>query len=128
MTTTSIDPREEAWLTALRRRNWIVLGVLTLLSGITTEPDIILGVLGGGIVAALAYQALERSLRQVLTGAKSQGGFHIAFTVRLGLVALAIMALIVLVNVHPVALACGLSIVVINIIGTTMVRTFWRRQ
>lgn len=128
MTTTSIDPQEEAWLTALRRRNWLVLGILTLLSGITTEPDIIGGVLGGGIVAALAYQALERSLRHVLTGAKSQGGFHIAFTVRLGLVALAIMALIVLVNVHPVALACGLSIVVINIIGTTMVRTFWRRQ
>lgn len=118
--------KDEELLGEIARRNWIILGVLLVASLSWRSTSVTLGVLSGGLVAIIGYQWLFRSLRRMLAepsrhAAKS---FQISYLIRLGALAAALFLLVSLAGVHPVGLAVGLSVVVINILWTTIKRTF----
>lgn len=115
---------DDRLLKDLSRRNWIVLVLLTLVSLAWQSIQITQGVIAGGLLAIVAYRWLEKSLLKVIgnphTGAAT--GFKFAYFLRLGFVAIALYLLIAVAKLHPVALAVGLSVVVVNILWTTFRR------
>lgn len=113
-------------LTALARRNWIILGVLLLLSLLWRDAAFSLGVLGGGLLALFSYRWLHRSLSKLLgqAGGGSTRGFQFGYLLRLVFLAAVLYFLIAVARVHPLGLALGLSVVVLNILWTTWKRAF----
>lgn len=113
-------------LTALARRNWIILGALLLLSLLWRDLNFSLGVLGGGLLALFSNRWLHRSLSKLLAqaGGGSAKGFQAGYLLRLIFLAAALYLLIAVAQVHPLGLALGLSVVVLNILWTTFKRAF----
>lgn len=113
-------------LAALARRNWIILGVLLILSLLWRDPAFTLGVLGGGLLALCSYRWLHHSLSKLLgqAGGGSARGFQFGYLLRLVFLAAALYLLIAVAQVHPLGLALGLSVVVLNILWTTWKRAF----
>lgn len=118
--------RDEQLLGDIARRNWIILGVLVAASLLWRSPTVTAGVLSGGLVAIIGYRWLFRSLRRMLADPtrRSARSFQINYLIRLGALAVALFLLVAVARVHPVGLAAGLSVVVINILLTTLKRTF----
>lgn len=121
-----MSDRDDTLLKELARRNWIILAVLVLLSLIFGSKPTTLGVLSGGTVAIIGYYWLQHSLVKLLTrtDAGASRGFKATYIVRLGALAAVLFLLVAIVRVHPVGLAVGLSVVVINIFCTTVKRSF----
>ena len=115
---------DDQLLRSLARRNWLVLAILTLLSLLWQSLAITQGVLAGGLLAIIAYRWLENSLRKVMRSPHRGAavGFKFGYVLRLGFVAMALYLLIGVAKLHPVALAAGLSVVVVNILWTTFRR------
>ena len=116
--------RDDLQRAQLTRRNWIVLAVLVAASALWQSQDLTLGVAAGGLLAIAAFGWMHRSLRRALTEPtrRSAWRFQFSYLVRLAAVATAIFLLIGVAKVHPVGLAVGLSVVVINIFWTTVRR------
>ncbi len=110
----------------LARRNWIILALLLTGSLLLRNPAFSLGVLSGGLVAVAGYRWLHRSLNKMLrqTGGGSTKGFQAGYVVRLTFLAAALYLLVAIVKVHPVGLVLGLSVVLLNILWTTLKRAF----
>ncbi|MCP3176294.1 ATP synthase subunit I [Desulfuromonas sp. KJ2020] len=110
----------------LSRRNWLILGILVALSSFSTSLPFVLGVLTGGLVAITGYHWLHFSLKKLIGDPQQQSarGFKLSYFIRLGALAASLVVLIVVLKVHPVGLALGLSVVVINIMWTTLKRSF----
>ena len=117
---------DEELLGEIARRNWVILAVLVVLSLAWRSLDITLGVFSGGLVAIIGYRWLYRSLRKMLDSPSrgSARSFQFSYFVRLGALGASLFLLIALARVHPVGLAVGLSVVVINIGWTTLKRSF----
>lgn len=117
---------DDRLLADISRRNWIILALLVLVSLCWLSAAVTLGVLSGGLLTIIGHHWRYRALQKILHN--SQGGeaqrFQFGYFIRLGTLALALYALIVIIKVHPIALVVGLSVVVINIIFTTLQRTF----
>lgn len=118
--------RDEQLLGDIARRNWIILACLLLLSLPWRSTAVTLGVLSGGLLAIVGYLWLHSSLKRMLAEPtrRSAKGFQVSYIIRLGALAAALFLLIALAKVHPVGLAVGLSVVVINILWTTVKRSF----
>lgn len=116
--------RDEQLPAEMARRNWVILGILVLLSLLWRSLPVSLGVLGGGLISIAGFHWMHRSLRQALSGAEPGAArrFQMTYFIRLGALAAAIAVLIVPAKVHPAALAAGLSVVVLNILWTTLKR------
>lgn len=116
--------QDEHLLRDIARRNWIILGLLILLSLFWWSQPITLGVAGGGLVAIFGHHWRERSLRKMLAQphAASAKGFQIGYVIRLACLGSAIYLLIVKAQVAPLALAAGLSVVLVNIFWMTFRR------
>ena len=116
--------QDEHLLRDIARRNWIILGLLILFSLFWWSQSITLGVAGGGMVAIFGHHWRERSLRKMLTQphAGSAKGFQIGYIIRLAFLGSAIYLLIVKARVAPLALAAGLSVVLLNIFWMTLRR------
>ena len=110
----------------LSRRNWVILLILSAGCGFFKSRPVFLGVLSGGLVAIAGYHWLHYSLKKMLAHAdkRSATGFQLSYIIRLGALAAVLVVLIVVVKVNPIGLALGLSVVVINIIWTTITRSF----
>ena len=121
---------DENLLGQIARGNWIVLSCLVLASLLWKSISISAGVLCGGLLAITAYLWLYRSLRRILAEPShlSARRFQVSYFFRLGFLAAVLFALITQVKVNPIALAVGLSTVVINIIWTTLKRSFSTRR
>lgn len=109
----------------LARRNWLILAGMLLISLLWRSYPVTLGVLGGGLVVIAGFYALRRSLTRLLQtpGQKSGMAFHVRTFVRLICLAGAIFLLIGPLKVQPLALIAGLSVVVINLMWTTLIRS-----
>lgn len=109
----------------MARRNWLIMGVLVLASLAWRSLPVTLGVLGGALVSIAGFYWLHHSLRRTLEKAEPGAArrFQMRYFVRLAAVAAAIMVLIVPLQANPAALAAGLSVVVLNIIWTTVKRS-----
>ena len=116
--------KDDHLLAALARRNWYILGGLTLLSLAWQSVSVTQGVLAGGLVAIIGYRWRYRSVEKALASPDkgAPGRFQRSFIVRLAALGAAIFLLIVKGGVNPPALAVGLSVVVINIMWTTLRR------
>lgn len=117
---------DDRLLSALARRNWYILAGLTLLSVVWQSMPVTKGVVAGGLLAILAngwrHRALIKTLSNPTPGAAR--GFQLSFIVRLAALGAAIFLLLVKADVHPLALTAGLSVVVINLLWTTVRRMF----
>jgi len=118
------DKDDDQLLAALARRNWYILAGLTLLSLLWRSLPVTQGVVVGGLVAIVAYGWLYRSVVKALAypDKAAPKRFRRSFIVRLAALGAAIFLLIVKGGVHPLALAAGLSVVVINMMWTTLRR------
>lgn len=109
---------------ALSRRNWLILLVLLAVSLPFANWPITAGILGGGLVAIIGFAWLQRSLKRLLAdpahGARAR--YQFGYVVRLLGLAVVLALLIAVVKIHPVGLAIGLSVVVINLLWLTIQR------
>ena len=120
---------DDQLLATMARQNWIILAVLVALSLFWQSSSVTLGVLAGGVLVIANYRWSGRSLSRVMNqpqaGAeKGIKGFKLNYLLRLIFVACAIYLLLVRGGVHPLALAVGLSVVVINILVVTVRRLY----
>lgn len=121
---------DEQLLGDIARRNWVVLTGLVLLSLLWRSAPVTLGVLSGGLVAIGGYLWLQHSLKKVIAepSRHSARGFKISYFIRLGSLAAVLLLLITVAGVNPVGLAVGLSVVVVNILWTTLKRLYPTRR
>lgn len=110
-------------LSVLTRRNWIILALLTAGSLAWHSWSVTGGVVGGGLIVIVGHIWRQRSLTQLVSGSGSRAGFQFGYLMRLVFFGAAIYLLVVPLKVHPLALAVGLSVVLINLIWTTLQRT-----
>lgn len=115
---------DDQLLAILARRNWIILAILVLGSLVWRSLTVTKGVMAGGLLAIIAYGWLYRSLTKALAAPdwRAARGFKLSFFMRLSALALAVFLLIAKGGVNPLALAAGLSVVIINILWTTLQR------
>lgn len=108
----------------LVRRNWQVLAILLLLSLFWWNLAVTLGVLCGGALALLSFHWMQFSLIRMFvqldTGAPRR--FQFSYMLRLATVAAVLYLFVAVLRVNPLALATGLSVVVVSIIWTTIER------
>jgi len=125
-----VTDRDDQLLGEIARRNWILLAILVLLSLFWQSAPVTLGVLAGGLLAICGYLWLHHSLKRVLAepSRHSARNFKVSYFVRLGSLAAALLLLIVVAKVNPLGLAVGLSVVVINILWTTLKRSLPTRR
>lgn len=118
------EKNDEGLTGRLARRNGVVLAVLVALSLFWQSSAVTLGVLCGGGVAILSFHWLHfnlvRMFGQLDPGAARR--FQISYLLRLATVAAVLYLLVAIVRVHPLALAAGLSVVVISLFWTTIER------
>lgn len=118
--------KDDQLLAKMALRNWIILIVLVLLSLFWQSPPVTYGVLAGGVLVIINYRWLGRSLTAVINDPQLQSakGFKRNYFFRLIFVACAIYLLLVRGGVHPLALVVGLSVVVLNVMITTVKRLY----
>lgn len=108
----------------LARRNWIVLALFLFVSLIWQSPAVTFGVLCGGGVALLSFHWLHLSLIRLFvqldSGATRQ--YKSSYLLRLFTVTALLYLLVVVVHVNPLALAAGLSVVVVSLVWTAIER------
>ena len=118
--------QDDQLLLEMARRNWIILIVLVVLSLFWKSLPVTMGVLAGGVLVIINYRWLGRSLFKVLSDPHlaAEKGFKRNYLFRLVFIASSIYLLLVRGEVHPLALVVGLSVVVINLMVTTVKRLY----
>ncbi|MDY0269144.1 MAG: ATP synthase subunit I [Trichloromonas sp.] len=117
--------KDDSLLGDLSRRNWLLLAILVLISLFWRSSAVTLGVLAGGLIAILAHYWRYLALTRLL-GAPSQQsakGFQINYVLRLAVLGSLLFLLIAKARVDLPALVVGLSVVVLNVLLTTLKRT-----
>jgi len=110
--------------TLLGRRNWWILGMLLAVSLPFGNWPATAGILTGGLVAIAGFAWLQRSLRRLLTdiGPGARTRYQFGYLVRLLALGAVLAILIAIIKIHPVGLALGLSVVVINLLWLALQR------
>lgn len=118
--------KDDQLLAEMARRNWIILTVLVLLSLFWRSSPVTYGVLAGGMLVIINYRWLGRSLLKLINDPQLQSakGFKRNYIFRLIVISSAIYLLLVQGGVHPLALVVGLSVVVLNVMITTVKRLY----
>ena len=108
----------EPLVATLHRRNWWVLGTMASISLLFGNGSFTVGIIAGGLVAIGGFSWLQRSLRRLLTEPAQGAGarYQLGYVVRLLALAAVLALLIAVIKIHPVGLAIGLSVVVINLL------------
>jgi len=119
-----VSDADQSFLDRIARRNLIILAALLVVSLIWGSAPLSLGILTGGLLALGGFWWQQRTLRRVLEEPTPQAarGFQVRYFLRLAGLGLILYVLIGRLGVHPVGLALGLSVVVINIFCTALVR------
>lgn len=118
-----MDPLEQL-PASLHRRNWWILAVLLAVSLPFANWPFTAGILAGGLVVIGGFAWLQRSLRRLLSepGTGARARYQFGYVIRLIMLAGVLALLIAVVKIHPVGLAIGLSVVVINLLWLTLQR------
>lgn len=108
----------------LARRNWLVLGLLLLISIPFADLKFSAGILAGGLVSIGGFLWLRRSLEQLID--QPTGGarfrYQFGYFVRLIVLLITLGVLVAVVKLHTVGLIIGLSVVIINLFWITAQR------
>ena len=101
--------------------NWIILFILSALSGVFMEVQFTLGVILGGLIIIANFSLLHHTMRSAFSDQSTVKGKKMAliakFYFRLAIMGLIIYILITNGWVNPLGLAVGLSIVVLSILN-----------
>ncbi|MDA8126667.1 MAG: ATP synthase subunit I [Deltaproteobacteria bacterium] len=118
MNLTEKDPLQKR----LEWTNVILLALLVVLSLLLRSPRFSLGVLCGGLISILNFHGLYRNLRSVFSKHlhRAKAALMVRYYLRLVLTALILYWVISQALVDVIGLVIGLSIVVLNIILTTV--------
>lgn len=112
----------------MHRRSWLILGVLLLASLPLRDADLSFGILCGGLVVIGGFIWLRRSLRLLLAepDAGTKARYKFGYLVRLATLALVLGLLVAVIKVDALGLIIGLSVIVINILWTTIQQVLLR--
>ena len=117
--TTSI---QKSLLTFVTRANWLVFAVVSVGGFILASPDMLWGILFGGLIVTINFHLLSRTLKKSLTPSNltSHNVILAKYYVRFILSGFIIFILISGHYVHPLGLFIGLSVVVASIMLATL--------
>lgn len=121
-----MNQKDDQLLAEIAYRNWIILIVLVLLSLFWQSWSVTIGVLSGGILVIINYRWMGRSLLKVLNNPQlaAEKGYKRNYLFRLLFVTVSIYLLMVRGGIHPLALSVGLSVIVVNLLITTIKRLY----
>ncbi len=109
--------------------NWVILFILSALSGVFMEVQFTLGVILGGLIIIANFSLLHHTMRCAFSDQGAMKGKKMAliakFYFRLAIMGLIIYILITEAWVNPLGLVVGLSIVVLSILNFG-IRAVWR--
>jgi hypothetical protein len=119
MNPTGKDPLQRK----LEIQNWIMLGVLIMISFLFVSYSITLGILCGGLLSIANYYGLRFSLSKAFLkdSNKTKTFLMIRYYARFIATGVILYLLITRTSINVIALIIGLSAVVINIVFTTIV-------
>ena len=121
---------EETYRT-LRKRNWIILALLSSFSYFLFNPMLAAGVAFGGLVAIASFGAMQRTVRRAFATDRREnrkkGLIIVKVFLRLFLLGAVLYILITKVKIDPVGLAIGLSTVVLGIVSLGVSQA-WRMR
>ncbi len=102
--------------------NWVILAVLVIGSSLFGTLRFSLGVLCGGLISVVNFHWLYRNLLSVFAYhlAKAKGAMMIRYAIRLAFTAFVLFLVISGGYVDVIGLIIGLSVVVLNIVLTTI--------
>lgn len=117
---------DDQLLKQLSRTNWWVLAFMLVMSLFWQSARVSLGILAGGLLVVLNFGWMGHSLLKVMNAPHtgSARGFKRNYFFRLLVVGSALYLLLERDAVQPLALVVGLSVVVINLILTTLKRLY----
>jgi len=106
----------------LELTNWIILGILTLISFFFMPRKFALGMLLGGFISIVNFHWLVRDLRKAFRGLSEKSNSTVMFKyyIRFAVTAIALYFIITGDIVDIIGLLIGLSTVVIAIVITTV--------
>ncbi len=95
--------------------NWIMMSLITVTAVFFASSKLVAGILVGGIIASLNCIGLDRDCQRVARW-RSMAAYYGGLAVRLGLITLAVTAVLLLFpeTFSPVGLFIGLSVGIIN--------------
>jgi hypothetical protein len=102
--------------------NWVVLAVCLLISAVLLSASFTYGVLVGGFISIVNFHWLDRDLRKIFSSlsGKAKSALLLKYYLRLGVTAVVLYILISQSIVDIIGLLVGLSVVVMNIVLTTV--------
>lgn len=114
----------------MARRNWIILAALLIASLVFQGPHFALAVLLGGMLVIYSFSRIRRQLVILVDEPTRQMANRATLNYLFRLMALAALIAVFLVigKVHPIGLAVGLSVVVINLLWTTGSRLLLHKE
>ncbi len=117
--TTTIQNR---LLTFVTRANWLVFAVVSAAGFILGTPDMLWGILFGGLIVTINFHLLSRTLKKSLkpSNLTSHNVILAKYYIRFILSGFIIFILISGHYVHPLGLFIGLSVVVASIMLATL--------
>ncbi len=106
----------------IEAHNWIFLGVAAVLSYVFGSLNFTLGVLAGGIISIANFYGMSRSLRKGFANvsARTKSFLMIRYYMRFVLTGIVIYFLLTRTEISIFGLLIGLSLVVINIVVSTI--------
>jgi len=109
-------------LTFVTRANWLVFAVACTGGFVLASPDMLWGILFGGLIVTINFHLLSRTLKKSLTPSNltSHNVILAKYYVRFILSGFIIFILISGHYVHPLGLFIGLSVVVASIMLATL--------
>lgn len=102
--------------------NWIILGIATIISYIFLSLNFALGILAGGVISIANFYGLTTSLRKAFANVsgRTKSFLMIRYYMRFILTGVVIYFLLTRTEISIFGLLIGLSLVVVNIIGSTL--------
>ena len=110
-------------ITFIRRSNWILFAVASLLGLILTSPAFARGIIFGGLIVTVNFHLLARTLKKAFTPPHlvSHHVILAKYYVRFIISGILIFVLISMHIVNPLGLFIGLSVVVASMMLATLI-------
>ncbi len=102
--------------------NWIILGIVSVVSLIFLPLNFTLGIFAGGLISIANFYGLTSSLRRAFSNVSGRTKSFLMFRyyIRFILTGVVIYFLLTRTDISIFGLLIGLSLVVFNIIGSTL--------
>jgi len=102
--------------------NWIILAAVSTVSYILLPLNFTLGVLAGGMISITNFYGLTRSLKKAFSNVsgRTKSFLMIRYYMRFILTGVVIYFLLTRTEISVFGLLIGLSLVVVNVVGSTL--------